>query len=157
MQLEQKTVWLSRRDMAVVFNTTPENVLMHLRNVFASKELEQTATTKDFLVVRTEGRRQVRRRIKHYNLDAIVSVGYRVNSREGVRFRQWATQTLREYLIHGYALNERHLTERGLREARETLDLLARTLQNQATADSAGQAVLELIIRYTDTWRLLLE
>lgn len=66
-------------------------------------------------------------------------------------------KTLREYLIRGYALNERHLAERGLREARETLDLLARTLQNQATADSVGQAVLELIIRYADTWRLLLE
>ena len=91
---EQETVWLSQRDMAAVFDTTPENVLMHLRNVFSSEELEAEATTKDFLVVRTEGRRQVRRRIRHYNLDAIISVGYRVNSRRGVRFRQWATRTL---------------------------------------------------------------
>ena len=93
-RLEQETVWLSQRDMAAVFDTTPENVLMHLRNVFSSEELEAEATTKDFLVVRTEGRRQVRRRIRHYNLDAIISVGYRVNSRRGVRFRQWATRTL---------------------------------------------------------------
>ena len=87
-RLEQETVWLSQRDMAAVFDTTPENVLMHLRNVFSSEELEAEATAKDFLVVRTEGRRQVRRRIRHYNLDAIISVIYRVNSRRGVRFRR---------------------------------------------------------------------
>ena len=80
VRLEQETAWLSQRDMAEVFDTTPENVLMHLRNVFSSNELEAEATTKDFLVVRTEGRRQVRRRIGHYNLEAIISVGYRVNS-----------------------------------------------------------------------------
>ena len=156
-RLEQETVWLSQRDMAAVFDTTPENVLMHLRNVFFSKELEAEATTKDFLVVRTEGRRQVRRRIRHYNLDAIISVGYRVNSRRGVRFRQWVTRTLREHLVRGFTVNERRLAERGLQEARETLDLLSRTLLNQALVDDTGQAVLELIGSYADTWRLLLE
>ena len=156
-RLEQETVWLSQRDMAAVFDTTPENVLMHLRNVFSSKELEAGATTKDFLVVRTEGKRQVRRRIRHYNLDAIISVGYRVNSRRGVRFRQWATRTLREHLVRGFTVNERRLAERGLREARETLDLLSRTLLNQALVDETGQAVLRLIGSYADTWRLLLE
>ena len=157
VRLEQETVWLSQRDMAEVFDTSPENVLMHLRNLFSSKELEAEATTKDFLVVRTEGRRQVKRHIRHYNLDAIISVGYRVNSKRGVRFRQWATRTLREHLVRGFTLNERRLAERGLREARETLDLLARTLQNQALVDDTGQAVLELITGYADTWRLLLE
>ena len=156
-RLEQETVWLSQRDMAAVFDTTPENVLMHLRNVFSSEELEAEATTKDFLVVRTEGRRQVRRRIKHYNLDAVISVGYRVNSRRGVRFRQWATRTLREHLVRGLTVNERRLAERGLQEARETLDLLSRTLLNQSLVDDTGQAVLGLIGSYADTWRLLLE
>ena len=79
-----------------------------------------------FLLVRTEGRRRVRRAVAHYNLDAIISVGYRVNSKRAVRFRQWATRTLRKFLVRGYILNERRLAERGLREARETLDLLAR-------------------------------
>ena len=157
VRLDSETVWLTQRQMAHVFDTTPENVLMHLRNVFSSGELEQTATTKDFLVVQTEGKRRVRRTLKHYNLDAIVSVGYRVNSRRGVRFRQWATRTLREHLVRGFTLNERRLAERGLREARETLDLLARTLQSQALVDNTGQAVLELITAYADTWRLLLE
>ena len=157
VRLEQETVWLSQRDMAEVFDTTPENVLMHLRNVFSSGELNAEATTKEFLVVRTEGGRQVRRRIRHYNLDAIISVGYRVNSRRGVRFRQWATSTLRDHLVRGFTLNERRLAERGLREARETLDLLSRTLVNQALVDDTGQAVLGLIGSYADTWRLLLE
>ena len=88
VRFDRETVWLTQRQMAEVFDTTPENILMHLRNVFAGGELEAEATTKEFLAVRTEGRRRVWRRLKHYNLDAIVSVGYRVNSRRGVRFRQ---------------------------------------------------------------------
>ncbi len=157
VRLEGETVWLTQRQMAEVFDTTPENILMHLRNVFSGEELDAAATTKDFLVVRTEGRRRVRRRIRHYNLDAVISVGYRVNSRRGVRFRQWATRTLREHLVRGYTLNERRLAERGLDEARETLDLLTRTLRNQALVDDTGRAVLDLITDYADTWRLLLE
>ena len=157
VHLDRETVWLTQRQMAQVFDTTPENVLMHLRNIFAGGEIEADATTKEFLAVRTEGRRQVRRRLKHYNLDAIISVGYRVNSRRGVRFRQWATRTLREHLVRGHTLNERRLAERGLREARESLDLLARTLRNQSLVDDTGQAVVEIIAGYADTWRLLLE
>ncbi len=95
--------------------------------------------------------------LRHYNLDAIISVGYRVNSKRAVRFRQWATRTLREHLVRGYTLNERRLAERGLREARDTLDLLTRTLRNQALVEDTGRAVLELVTRYADTWRLLLE
>jgi len=157
VRLDLETVWLTQRQMAEVFDTTPENVLMHLQNVFADDELEAAATTKDFLVVRSEGGRQVRRRIRHYDLNAIISVGCRVNSRQAVRFRQWATRTLREHLVRGYTLNEQRLAERGLREARDTLDLLARTLQNQAPVDDTGRAVLDLISGYADTWRLFLE
>lgn len=157
VRLEQDTVWLTQRQMSEIFETTPENVLMHLKNVFGDGELEEAATAKDFLVVQTEGNRQVRRNLKHYNLDAIISVGYRVNSRRGVRFRQWATRVLREHLVQGCTFNQARLAERGLLEARQTLDLLARTLQNQALVDDTGRAVLELITGYADTWRLLLE
>ncbi len=157
VRLDRETVWLTQRQMAEVFDSTPENVLMHLRNIFASGELEVEATTKEFLAVRTEGRRRVRRRLKHYNLDAIISVGYRVNTRHGVRFRQWATRTLHGHLVRGFTLNERRLAERGLQEARETLDLLARTLSNQALVDDTGQAVLDLIAGYANTWRRRLE
>ena len=157
VRFDQETVWLTQRQMAEVFVTSSENVVMHLRNVFSQNELDESATTKDFLVVRKEGARQVRRSLKHYNLDAIISVGYRVNSKRAVRFRQWATRTLREHLVQGYTVNERRLAERGLREARASLDLLARTLRNQALVEDTGRAVLELIEGYADTWRLLLE
>ncbi len=157
VRLESETVWLTQRQMAEVFDTTPENVVMHLRKVFASKELQAAATTKDFLVVQSEGKRRVRRSVRHYNLDAIVSVGCRVKSPRGVRFRQWATRTLREHLVAGYTLNERRLAERGLDEARETLDLLARTLRRQALVDDLGEAVLDLVTGYADTWRFLAE
>ena len=157
VRFDKDTVWLTQRQMAEVFQTTPQNILMHLRNVFAIKELDAEATSKDFLIVRSEGKRRVRREIKHYNLDAIISIGYRVNSNRAVRFRQWATRTLREHLVSGYTLNERRLAERGLDEARQTLELLARTLRNQALVDETGREVLHVITAYADTWRLLLE
>ena len=157
VRLDREMVWLTRRQMADVFDTTPQNVLMHLQNVFADDELDEEATTKDFLLVRSEGGRQVRRHIRHYDLDAIISVGYRVNSKRAVDFRRWATRTLREHLVLGYTLNERRLAERGLTEARETLDLLTRTLQNQALVEDTGSAVLDLISGYAATWHLLLE
>ena len=157
VRLDRKTVWLTQRQMAEVFATSIDNIGLHLKNIYSDDELAEVATTEGYSVVQTEGKRRVRRTLKHYNLDAIISVGYRVNSKQGVRFRQWATRTLREYLLRGYTLNERRLAERGLREARETLDLLARTLRNRALADDAGQAVLDLITGYAETWRLLLE
>ena len=114
VRLEDESVWLTQRQMAEVFQSTPQNVLMHLRNVFSCKELDAEATSKDFLIVRPEGRRKVRRKVKHYSLDAIISIGYRVNSKRAVRFRQWATRTLREHLVSGYTLNKQRLAEPAL-------------------------------------------
>ena len=157
VRFDRETVWLTQRQMADLFDTSTDNVGLHLNNIFSTQELERSATTEDSSVVRTEGSRQVRRTLTHYNLDAIISVGYRVNSRRGVRFRQWATRTLREHLVRGFTLNRQRLAERGLREARDTLDLLASTLRNQELVDSTGKEVLDLIAGYADTWRLLLE
>ena len=157
VHFKDESVWLTQRQMAEVFQSTPQNIVMHLRNVFSSKELEAEATSKDFLVVRSEGKRSVRREVRHYNLDAIISVGYRVSSKRAVRFRQWATRTLREHLVSGFTMNEQRLAVRGLDEAKQTLDLIARTLSNQALVDETGRAVLHIITAYADTWRLLLE
>ena len=143
--------------MADLFETSTDNISLHLTNIFSTQELEREATTEDSSVVQTEGSRQVRRTLTHYNLDAIISVGYRVNSQRGVHFRQWATRTLRDHLVRGFTLNQHRLAERGLQEARDTLNLLASTLRNQALVDSTGQEVLDLIAGYADTWRLLLE
>lgn len=152
--LEHDTLWLSQAQMGELFDTTPENVLMHLKNIFRDEELAEQATTKDFLVVRQEGARQVRRRIKHYSLDAIISVGYRVSSRRATQFRQWATRVLQAHLVEGYTLNQRRLEERGI-EFEQAVSLLSRTLANQQLVNEQGRAVLQVIGDYARSWSLL--
>lgn len=107
--MKDESLWLSQKSMAELFDCTPENVLIHLRNIYETAELSEEATTKDFLVVQKEGNREVSRNVKHYNLDAVISVGYRVNSIRGTQFRIWATQRLKEYLLQGFSLNETKL------------------------------------------------
>jgi prophage maintenance system killer protein len=154
IKLEQETLWLSQLQMGHLFETSPENVLMHLKNIFADKELDETATTKDFLVVRQEGKRQVQRQIKHYSLDAIISVGYRVNSTRATQFRIWATRTLKQHLVEGYTLNQRRLQERGV-EFEQVITLLSNTLANQQLVQPEGSAVLSVIADYARSWSLL--
>jgi prophage maintenance system killer protein len=154
IKLEQETLWLSQLQMGHLFETSPENVLMHLKNIFTDKELDETATTKDFLVVRQEGKRQVQRQIKHYSLDAIISVGYRVNSTRATQFRIWATRTLKQHLVDGYTLNQRRLQERGV-EFEQVITLLSNTLANQQLVQPEGSAVLSVIADYARSWSLL--
>lgn len=157
VRLEGDTVWLTQRQMGELFGTTPENVLMHLRNIFHDGELAEAATTKDFLAVRQEGSRQVKRQLKHYNLDAIISVGYRVNSARATRFRQWATRVLREHLTQGYSLNEHRLAQRGVAELEQAMALLSQTLERQELATDIGREAVGIIVRYARTWSLLLD
>ncbi len=157
VRLERDTVWLSQRQMAELLETSADNVGLHLKNIYAEGELGEAATTEDSSVVQVEGRREVQRQVRHYNLDAILSVGYRVSSKRGTQFRIWATRTLREHLLRGYTLNERRLRERGLGEIEEAVGLLARTLTSHALVTDEGRAVLEVVQRYTRAWRLLLE
>lgn len=96
-RLENETVWLSQKQMADLFQVTPQNVTMHIKAIYAEAELEETATCKDFLQVRSEGNRSVSRNVKHYSLEMILAVGYRVRSHRGTQFRQWATARLSEY------------------------------------------------------------
>lgn len=107
VRLENETVWLTQSQMGELFGCTTRNVRLHLENIYACGELEPEATRKDFFLVRLEGTRQVRRTVACYNLDAIISVGYRVNSVLGVKFRQWATNVLKDYLLRGYSINAR--------------------------------------------------
>ena len=109
VRIEGETVWLSQRQMSVLFDTSSDNVGLHLKNIYAEGELLEEATTEDFSVVRQEGTRQVRRSVRHYNLDAIISVGYRVKSATATQFRIWATKRLREYLVQGYSINQQRL------------------------------------------------
>ena len=107
VRVENETVWLTQSQMATLFGCSSDNVGLHLKNVYAAGELVRESTTEEFSVVRMEGSRQVRRKVTCYNLDAIISVGYRVNSILGVKFRQWATSVLKEYLLRGYSFNAR--------------------------------------------------
>src|SRR5690606_2298867 len=104
VRLEGETVWLTQAQMAELFGTTSDNISPPLKNIYKERELQEAATTEAFSVVRQEGARQVRRRLKHYNLDAIISVGYRVSSAKATRFRQWAATVLCEHLTRGFTL-----------------------------------------------------
>ena len=151
VQIQDETIWLTQRQMGEVFDTTPENVLMHLKNIFADGELAEEATTKEFLVVRQEGKRQVQRSLKHYNLDAILSVGYRVNSKRAVQFRQWATQVLRDHLVQGYTLNRQRF-ETNARELEAALQLVRKAAAAPALDAQAGQGLVEILSHYTRTF-----
>ena len=107
VRVEDESVWLSQAQMAEVFLATKQNVSLHIRNIFKEGELDEKATVKEYLTVQKEGKRDVQRKISYYNLDVIISVGYRVKSLRGTQFRQWANKILKEYLLRGYSINQR--------------------------------------------------
>ena len=108
-RLEDETLWLTQAQMAELFQTTPQNVTLHLKAIFAEGELSEAATCKEYLQVRLEGGREVSRALRHYRLEAILSVGYRVRSPRGTQFRQWATARLSEYLVKGFTMDDERL------------------------------------------------
>ncbi len=101
VKFEQDTIWLNQKQLGALFGKDSDTIGLHLRNIYKDEELDEISTTEDFSVVQEEGKRKVNRFIKSYNLDAIISVGYRVNSKRGIQFRQWATQRLKDYLVQG--------------------------------------------------------
>ena len=109
VRYQDETIWLTQKLMAELFATSADNISLHLKNIYAEDELQEEATVEDFSVVQKEGSREVRRTLKFYNLDAVIAVGYRVNSRRATQFRQWATQVLREFAIKGYVLDNKRL------------------------------------------------
>lgn len=154
VSLDGDTVWLTQAQMALLFDTSSDNISLHLKNIYAEQELIEKATVEDFSVVRQEGSREVKRRLKHYNLDAIISVGYRVSSARATQFRQWATRTLRQHLVQGYTLNQERLQARGV-EFEQAVALLSRTLSNQGLVSDAGASVLQVVGDYARSWSLL--
>jgi hypothetical protein len=113
VRLEDDNVWLTQKMMAELFQTTPQNITLHLKNIFEEDELQEDATCKDFLQVQTEGSRKVRRKQKFYNLDVVISVGYRIKSRIATKFRIWATERLKEYMIKGFTMDDERLKQLG--------------------------------------------
>lgn len=157
VRLAGETVWLTQSQIADLFGVNIPAISKHIKNIYADRELTRKATVSKMETVRKEGKRQVVRAIELYNLDMIVSVGYRVSSARATRFRIWATQTLKDHLIRGYTLNERRLREKGLAEAEQAIQLLARTLTRRSLVNEEGHGVLEVISRYAKSWLLLKE
>lgn len=151
IRLEQNTLWLSQAQMATLFDKDSDTIGLHLKNIYTEGELDAAATTEESSVVRQEGSRQVRRKIRFYNLDAIISVGYRVNSKKGTQFRMWATQRLREYLLQGYSINEQRF-DKNAAELRQALALIKKTAQIPKLNTDEGRGLIEIISRYTQTF-----
>ena len=133
VRMENDTVWLTQAQMAELFQKTPQNITMHIRNVYKEGELDMSATCKENLQVQKEGNRQIKRVVKYYDLDVVISVGYRVKSKRGTAFRIWANKVLKDYLIKGYAVNDR-LRHEQIGELRQLVNMLGRTIQTTSSA-----------------------
>ena len=156
-KLEDETIWLTQDMMAKLFETTIPNINMHIKNIYDEEELEQNRTIKDFLIVRKEGKRTVSRNITHYNLDMILSVGYRIKSKTATKFRKWATDVLKKYLTQGYALNNKMLTAQKAKiiNLQQTISLLSRSIQNQIETVDEAQSIAKILENFAKGLDLL--
>jgi len=150
VRLGKDSVWLSQRQMASLFGKDSDTIGVHVRNVFKEKELDRSATTEESSVVQMEGGRTVRRRVALYNLDVIISVGYRVKSKRGTQFRIWATRVLRDHIIKGYSLNQRRLAE-----LKQAVRLVAEVAERRALSGDEGTALLAVVKDYSYALDLL--
>ena len=149
VKMDYDTVWLTQAQMVELFQTTKQNVSLHVNNVYKECELEEKSTVKEYLTVQNEGKRSVRRMVKYYNLDVIISVGYRVKSQRGTQFRIWANRVLKDYLVKGYAVNERIHKEQ-IGELRQLVGMLGRTIQNQPLLSTdETNALFNVVTDYT--------
>ena len=149
VRLENETVWLTQAQMAELFEKTPQNITMHIGNAYKEGELERESTCKEYLQVQQEGKRKVSRRVKYYDLDVIISVGYRVHSKRGTAFRIWARKVIKEYLVKGYVVNERIRKEQ-LGELRQLVQVASRAINNQEVPQTVeSQDLLNVVVDYT--------
>ncbi|HVI46100.1 MAG TPA: RhuM family protein [Chitinophaga sp.] len=149
--IDYDTVWLSQNQMIELFQSTKQNVSLHINNIFNEGELERKATVKDYLTVQQEGRRRVKRKIEQYSLDVIISVGYRVKSKRGTQFRTWANKILKEYLVNGYSLNEKRLREQSqqFETLKQAVKLMGNVLDKQNLSSDEATGLLRVITDYT--------
>ncbi|WP_201978630.1 virulence protein RhuM/Fic/DOC family protein [Hymenobacter rubidus] len=147
VQLDHETVWLTQAQMAELFVTTKQNVSLHVRNLFREGELNEDSVVKNSLTTAADGKNY---HVKHYNLDVIISVGYRVKSLRGTHFRQWATNVLRQYLVQGYAVNEKRLREsaRQLADLKRLVQLQSEVAANQELTSDESNALLRVLGDY---------
>jgi len=149
VRLENDTVWLTQAQMAELFETDRTSIVRHINNIYKVEELDRESTCAKIAQVQIEGKRTVKRDIPFFNLDMIISVGYRVNSKRGVKFRQWANRVLKDYLVKGYAVNDRIRKEQ-IGELRQLVGMLGRTIQSQPLlSNDETNALFEVVTDYT--------
>lgn len=149
--LDKDTVWLTQAQMCELFARERSVITKHIGNVFKEGELARDSVCAKYAHTAADGKTY---QVDYYNLDVVISVGYRVKSQRGVQFRQWATQTLKQHLVEGYTLNQKRLKERGI-EFEQVLNLLSQTLTNQQLINDEGEAVISVINDYARSWSLL--
>jgi len=151
VNLKDDTVWLSQRHMSVLFQKDTDTIGLHIRNIYKEGELSIKSTTEYFSVVQKEGKREVLRKIQYYNLDVIISVGYRVKSKRGTQFRIWATKVLKDYLVKGYVLNEKRLKEQSekVKELEKSIEVFKRVANSYQLKQDEFTGILKVISDYT--------
>lgn len=153
VNLSEETVWLTQKQLSDLFDKNVRTISEHINNIFKEGELDESSVIRNFRITAADGKSYD---TKHYNLDVIISVGYRVHSKRGTEFRQWATDVLKKHLIQGYTTNEKRLAERGINELQQAIQLLQKTLTRNALVNEIGTKTIQLIMSYTKTWHLLL-
>lgn len=148
VRVENETVWLSQQQMADLFDTTKQNISLHIKNIFYEEELDEDSTVKEFLTVQKEGNRRVERKVKYYNLDMIISLGYRIKSKIATNFRKWATERLKEYMIKGFTMDDERLKGNG--GGNYWKELLARIKDIRSSEKVMYRQVLDLYATAVD-------
>lgn len=154
LDADQGTLWLTQAQMGALFDVKPQNITMHLKKIYAEGELVQDTTCKDFLQVQLEGGREVKRKRKHYSLDAVISVGYRISSVRATQFRIWATRILREHLTQGWTLSRQRF-EQNAQELESALTLVRKAARSPALDAASGRGLVDIVSRYAQTFLLL--
>ena len=150
--IENETVWLTQKQMIELFSTTKQNISLHINNIFKEKELVKKSVVKESL---TTGPDKKEYKVDYYNLDVIISVGYRVKSHRGTQFRIWATKTLRDYILKGYAINKNRLIDTGIDELGRAVALIKQTLESKVLTNAESQGILRVITDYAHAWVMM--
>ena len=153
-KLSKDTLWLSLNQLVELFGRDKSVISRHLKKIFSENELEENSVVAKYATTAADGKTY---QVDYYNLDVIISVGYRVNSKRGIEFRRWANGVLKDYLIKGYSINSQKITADKISELQQTIELLSNTLINQKLVDSEGEEILSVIKNYAKTWDILIK
>lgn len=152
VSLENDTLWLSQKQLEVLFDRDKSVISRHIKNIFKEEELDKNSVVAKNATTATDGKIY---QVEYYNLDMIISLGYRVNSKRATSFRVWATKILKDYIINGYSINNKRLQQKGLKELNETISLLKDTISNAQIELNEAKGLLDVILNYSRTWTLL--